>query len=56
MAMSSCPKCGENRFELAENSPAGSKFKFMFVQCAGCGTVLGVLDYYNVGDMLQEQK
>ena len=52
MAMSSCPKCGTHRFEMKESSPAGSEFKIMFIQCASCGTVVGVTDFYNIPSLL----
>jgi hypothetical protein len=53
MAFSSCIKCGSTSFETAEASPNGSKFKLTFVQCSLCGGVVGVLDYYNIGSLLQ---
>ena len=55
MATSSCPKCGQHRFEIKENGPSGGAYKLMFVQCASCGTVVGVQDFYNVGAMLLQQ-
>lgn len=55
MAISRCPKCEGTRFELKENgSVLGAKFKLMFVQCAACGAVVGVTDYFNVPAMLQK--
>jgi len=27
---------------------------FQFVQCASCGAVVGVLDYYNIRAMVQD--
>ena len=56
MAISACPKCDNTFFELAENSPIGSNFKFMFIQCNSCGAVVGVTDYYNIGETLTEIK
>ncbi len=50
-----CVKCGNNTFELAESSPLGSNFKFLFLQCSSCGGVAGVLDYLNIGSILTEQ-
>ena len=54
MAMSSCPKCGANSFEMKESSPAGSRFKIMFIQCASCGTVVGVTDFHNIPILLNK--
>jgi hypothetical protein len=49
--MPTCVKCGKHVFQLNEHTPMGSKFKLMFVQCSGCGGVIGVTDYYNIGAM-----
>lgn len=51
--MSACPKCENYAFELEENTPAGSRYRLLFVQCAACGTVVGVLDFFNIGDVLK---
>jgi hypothetical protein len=54
MALSStCVKCGSTSFEMKEVTPRGSNFKLNFVQCSSCGGVVGVLDYCNIGGMLQ---
>jgi predicted nucleic-acid-binding Zn-ribbon protein len=54
MAYSKCPKCENSSFEMVEQTPKGSAFKLMFVQCALCNTVVGVMDYYNIGSVLRE--
>ena len=42
-------------FEMREApSVRGSQFKLMFVQCVSCGAVVGVTDYYNIGNLLHE--
>jgi hypothetical protein len=56
MATSTCVKCGASRFETKEANPKGSPFKLVFVQCASCGGVAGVMDFYNIGQELQEIK
>ncbi|CAH1053998.1 hypothetical protein [Paenibacillus pseudetheri] len=56
MAQSKCLGCGGTRFEMVENSPTGSQYKLMFVQCASCGGVVGVMDYYNVGQQNEKIK
>ena len=50
MAVSTCIKCGEeNQFEVVlKESIPGANYKLAFVQCARCGGVVGVLDYYNI--------
>lgn len=52
MARSTCMKCGGTRFEAKEAGPINSNFKVQFIQCAGCGGVVGVMDYYNIGALL----
>ena len=52
MAMSRCPKCESSRFDMQEATPRGSRFKVMFIQCASCGTVVGVTDWYNTSNLL----
>lgn len=54
MALSRCIKCSCNKFEMVENTPNNSGFKLNFIQCAACGAVVGVMDYYNIGIRLKE--
>lgn len=54
MAYSKCPKCENGFFEVSENSPSKSNFKLMFVQCSKCGTVVGAMDYWNIGTLLKD--
>ena len=54
MVRSKCPKCDNTRFEVVEHSPSGSNFKLMFIQCASCGSVVGVTEYYNAGALLHK--
>jgi hypothetical protein len=44
MAVSTCVKCGGHSFELAMFTPLGESNKLTMVQCANCGTPVGVLD------------
>jgi len=46
---SKCPKCGNSFFKVEENSPQDSNYKFIFIQCSSCHSVVGVTDYYNIG-------
>ncbi len=54
MASSACPKCGNHTFELAENQPHHAHFKLWFVQCRTCGTVVGTMDYYQIGNKVRK--
>jgi hypothetical protein len=44
MAVSTCIKCDGHSFELAMFTPLGESHKLTMVQCANCGTPVGVLD------------
>ena len=55
MAFSSkCPSCTSTSFETAIETPKNSNFKLLFIRCSSCGTVVGVLDYYNIGALLEK--
>jgi hypothetical protein len=56
MAISTCIKCGGTKFENKSVTPKGSNFVLTFIQCASCGGVVGVMDYYNLGQDIQEIK
>jgi uncharacterized Zn finger protein len=54
MAASTCTKCGNHTFEVKEAEPRDSAYKLLFVQCSSCGGVVGVMDFFNLGAMLQK--
>ena len=56
MAASTCVKCGEqDQFEMVlKESIPGTHYTLGFVQCARCGSVVGVLDYYNISKRLDD--
>lgn len=49
VATSTCPKCDSHRFEVKLLEPIGAQYKFHAVQCAACGAVVGVTEYFNIG-------
>ena len=51
---SKCPRCDATGFEIAVESPTGSKAKICFVRCATCGAVVGAVDYGGIGAMLDD--
>lgn len=56
MSISKCPKCDGTAFKLVTQSPAGSRYKVNFIQCAACNSPIGTMDYFNTGTQLEEQK
>ena len=56
MALSKCPSCDHRMFEMVENEPYKSNFKYMFIQCSKCGSVVGLTEYFNVGKLVKDQQ
>ena len=56
MALSCCPKCDNEFFEMVEVEPGNWRFKVMFVQCTSCGAVVGSMDYFNLSTLILELK
>ena len=54
MASSTCIKCGNHIFELVEREPINAAFRLNFVQCSSCGGVVGVLDHFNIAQLISE--
>lgn len=55
MAQSTCVKCGGHSFELQQLNVAKANFKLFAVQCADCGGVVGLQEYFNTGAQLLSQ-
>lgn len=53
MAKSTCIKCGNTTFEMVEVLPKNAKNKQTFIQCAGCGGVVGVKDQQSASQLIQ---
>jgi len=51
---SKCPKCENNEFEVVNETPVNSNYDLIFVRCSNCHTVVGVIDYYNVGTLIKK--
>ena len=54
MAISKCSKCNSTRFELKEANISGSAYRMYFVQCASCGSVVGVVPFMNTAALIQQ--
>ena len=54
VASSTCIKCGNHIFELVEQEPINAAFRLNFVQCSSCGGVVGVLDHFNIAQLISE--
>jgi hypothetical protein len=44
MAVSTCGKCGGQRFELADAELPGGAARFKLLQCSDCGVAIGVIE------------
>ena len=57
VAQSKCATCGSGRFEAVHaQNLEGTKRAIIFIQCAECGAVIGVLDLVNVGIQVNQVK
>ncbi|MDB4959066.1 MAG: hypothetical protein JWO36_6635 [Myxococcales bacterium] len=56
MAISRCPRpdCSSVSFEAMELVPKGSTFRLMAIQCAHCGSVVGVQEIFNVAHLVKQ--
>lgn len=53
--ITNCGKCGGKSFGATELSPQDSSYKVVAVQCLGCGTPIGITDYYNSATLIHQQ-
>jgi hypothetical protein len=44
MAVSTCAKCAGHTFERGLVTPVGERYEVSVLQCADCGTIVGMLD------------
>jgi uncharacterized Zn finger protein len=51
---SKCPKCEHSNFEVVNELPVNSNYELIFVRCVNCHTVVGTIDYYNVGALIKK--
>ncbi len=51
-----CVKCNGVGFKLEEFAPQTSRYKLLGVVCTTCGGLHAVMDYENIGAMLDRQK
>lgn len=57
MPESMCPRCGSTKFEMVHaDKIEGASRSVLFVQCAECGAVAGVLDFINLGVHMARMK
>ncbi len=48
-----CPKCGNATFEMVEDAPTNSEFKFNYIRCYDCKTFLTAEPFYDIYSRLQ---
>lgn len=51
---SRCSKCENDQFEVVNETPINSNYELIFVRCAKCQTVVGTIDFYNVGALVKK--
>ena len=55
MAACNCPRCENTTFEVQALELQRADFQHLCVSCERCGAIVGVLDFYNIGEMLLAQ-
>ncbi len=56
MATSTCAKCGGHSFDIMLSELASDRYRRNLVQCASCGTPIGVLESSNTSAQLDDLK
>lgn len=51
---SKCPKCENSTFEVVNELPVNSNYELIFVRCSVCHTVVGTIDFYNIGALIKK--
>ena len=56
MPTTTCVKCEHQLFEMCDQRPTGARYPIVVVQCAACGTPIGILEVADVGVQLRARK
>lgn len=54
--MAKCGHCNAVGTKIELIAPSGGNYKLAAVACVGCGAILGVTDFYNVGTLVKQQE
>jgi len=47
-----CPKCGNTYFELIEDYPTSSNYKFWYMRCSSCKTFLQAMPFLSTNSKI----
>lgn len=50
---SKCPECKKTFFELVEDAPTNSNYKYQYLRCSSCKTLITVLPFHNTNVLLE---
>lgn len=48
-----CPKCEKTIFELVEDAPNNSLYKYFYMRCSACKTFLSMVEYLPFAQRLE---
>lgn len=51
-----CGHCNGTVTKIAEIQPSGTDFKQIAICCSSCSSILGITDYFNVGNLVKMQE
>ncbi len=52
MAKPTCVKCGSSQFGMTTQNLKDVNHEYSFIHCSSCGTVVGVVNEYNIANLL----
>jgi hypothetical protein len=52
VALPSCKQCGNLMFRMRDIESSDSNFKLKAVTCSACSEVLELLDFHNIGQLI----
>lgn len=51
-----CPKCDKAGFELVEDAPANSNYKYFYLRCSSCKAFLAFIEYSPFAEQILKLK
>lgn len=54
MATPCCPSCKGTTFQVQEMNVLNSNYRLNAINCTGCGTIISVSEFYNIGARLDK--
>lgn len=56
LSFAKCGHCNQTGTKIAEISPSGGNYKQNAICCISCSAILGVVGYYDAGQLIKNQE